>query len=324
MSNDEYGYGAGAGYSTGQNANVSFGGSQDSNAAGPLSVKDISTAEFMPEVIEASKQRPVLVDFWAPWCGPCTQLAPTLEKAIAATNGKVALVKMDIDKHPEIPGQLGVQSIPAVFAFVDGKPVDAFMGVKSEGEIREFIAKVAGQTDISVQIDEMLEEAAKLVEQGAIAHAGDIYGQILSTDPENLKAIAGVGKLYLKEENLDGVRGVLSNLDEKQLEDVEIASLCSALELAEQAEKLGDTSQFEASLEKNPDDHQARIDLAIALNARNQREAAADELLTIIKKAPGWSDDAAKSQLLQFFEAWGMSDEATVAARRKLSSVLFS
>jgi len=277
----------------------------------------------MSEVIEASKQRPVLVDFWAPWCGPCTQLAPALEKAVAATNGKVSLVKMDIDKHPEVPGQMGVQSIPAVFAFVDGKPADAFMGVKSEGEIREFIAKIAGPDDMTAQIDALLQQASDFTDQGAVAHAGDIYGQILTVDPENLKAI-GVGKLYLKEGNLDGVRGVLASLDDEQKKDADIASLLSALELAEQAEKLGDTSQFEAKLAQNPDDHQTRIELAIALNAKNKREEASDALLHIIQKAPGWDDDAAKKQLLQFFEAWGMTDENTVSARRKLSSILFS
>lgn len=328
MSNDEYGYGSGAGYSTGAGANVSFGNSQNatqtSGAVGPSAVKDISTAEFMTEVIEASKQRPVLVDFWAPWCGPCTQLAPALEKAVAATNGKVALVKMDIDKNPEIPGQLGVQSIPAVFAFVDGKPVDAFMGVKPEGEIRDFIAKVAGPDDMSTQIEAALEQAAQLEEEGAVAEAGNIYAQVLSADPENLKAYAGIGKLYLKDGNLEAARGVITNLDEKQKEDAEIASLISALELAEQAEKLGDTSEFEASLAENPNDHQARVDFAIALNAGGDRERAADELLHIIKNAPGWNEDTAKTQLLQFFEAWGMTDEATVSARRKLSSILFS
>lgn len=202
MSNDEYGYGSGSGYSTGAGANVSFGSSQTPNApAGNSSeaVKDISTAEFMTEVIEASKSRPILVDFWAPWCGPCTQLAPALEKAVMATNGKVGLVKMDIDKNPEVPGQLGVQSIPAVFAFVDGRPVDAFMGVKPEGEIREFIAKIAGPPDMSAQIDAMLEQAGQFADEGAVAEAGNIYAQILSADPENLKAIAGIGKLYLND-----------------------------------------------------------------------------------------------------------------------------
>jgi len=278
MNNDEYDYGSGASYSTGGGTNVSFGATPNTNQpAGDSTapIKDISTAEFMTEVIEASKQRPILVDFWAPWCGPCTQLAPALERAVAATNGKVALVKMDIDKNPEVPGQLGVQSIPAVFAFVDGKPVDAFMGVKPEGEIRDFITKVAGPDDMSTQIDAILEQAAQLAEEGAIAEAGNLYAQVLSADPDNLKAYSGIGKIYLKDGNLEAARGILTNLDDKQMEDADIASLLSALELAEQAEKLGDTSEFEAKLAENPNDHQARMDFAIALNAGGDLERAA-------------------------------------------------
>jgi len=323
MSNDEYGFGSGTGYSTGQNTNVSFG-SNDSPKAKPAGIKDISTAEFTTEVIQGSMQGPVLVDFWAPWCGPCKQLAPALEAAVAATNGKVRLVKMDIDKHPEVAGQMGIQSIPAVVAFIDGKPADAFMGAKTEGEIREFIAKIAGPSNEEANTDLLLEEAEKLLAQGETAEAGRIYGHILSLDPMNLKAIAGVGQLYLQENNLDGVRDVIGHLDKDQLNAPEITSLKTALELAEQAESLGDTSELEAKVDASPDDHQQRLDLAIALNAANRREEAADQLLEIMKRKPGWNDDAARVQLLQFFEAWGMTDETTIAARRKLSSMLFS
>ena len=323
MSNDEYGFGSGTGYTTGQNTNVSFGGNDAPNTK-PAAVKDISTAEFSAEVIQGSMQGPVLVDFWAPWCGPCKQLAPALEAAVAATNGKVRLVKMDIDKHPEVAGQMGIQSIPAVVAFVDGKPADAFMGAKTEGEIREFIGKIAGPSSDEANIDQLLEEADSLLEQGATAEAGRIYGHILSTDPMNLKAIAGVGQLYLQENNLDGVRDVIGHLDEDQLKSPEITSLKTALELAEQAEALGDTSELETKVDASPDDHQQRLDLAITLNAANKREEAADHLLEIMKRKPGWNDDAARVQLLQFFEAWGMTDETTIAARRKLSSMLFS
>jgi len=332
MSNDEYGYGAGSGYSTGQNANVSFGGSTQPTphapqpvrqGGSPAPIKDITTAEFMTEVVQASSQTPVLVDFWAPWCGPCKQLTPALEAAVNATNGKVRLVKMNIDEHPEVAGQMGVQSIPAVFAFVDGKPADGFMGAKTEGEIREFIAKIAGDDGPS-PIELMLEKAAELVEQGAVSDAGAIYGQILTADPENLPARAGVGRLYLDEQNLDGVRGILSGLDESQLAHQEIAALVTALDLAEQAEKLGDTSELENAVAAKPDDYATRLDLAIALSASNKREEAADHLLEIIKRKPDWNDGAARAQLLQFFEAWGMTDESTVSARRKLSSLLFS
>ncbi len=325
MSNDEYGFGAGGGYTTNQNTNVSFGEKSPSSTNTDHGVQDISTAEFSKEVIQQSMQVPVLVDFWAPWCGPCKQLAPALEKAVAATNGKVRLVKMDIDKHPEVAGQMGIQSIPAVVAFVGGKPADAFMGAKTEAEIRDFISKVAGPSDDNDEMETLLADAKKLAEQGDIQDAGRIYSHILTADPTNVQAIAGVGHLYLGEDNLEGARGVMANLDEEQLSSPEIVSLKSAIELAEQAEALGNTSSdLQAKVDANPQDHQLRLDLAIALNAANKREEAADQLLEIISRQPGWNDDAARKQLLQFFEAWGMTDETTISSRRKLSSLLFS
>lgn len=325
MSNDEYGFGA-SGYTTGQPANVSFGDKQSSElSAHNVAIKDISTAEFATEVIQGSMQVPVLVDFWAPWCGPCKQLAPALEKAVSNTNGKVRLVKMDIDKHPEIAGQMGIQSIPAVIAFVEGKPADAFMGAKNETEIRDFIEKIAGPSDEGAQMDALLEDAEKLVKQGDIAGAGHVYGQILTVDPNNLKAILGVGNLYLQEYNIEGAKNLMAHLDEEQLKAPEIISLQTALELAEEAQALGETSnELKAKVEAKPNDHQQRLELAIALNAANKREEAADHLLEIMKRKPGWDDDAARVQLLQFFEAWGMADENTISARRKLSSLLFS
>jgi len=323
MSNDDFGFAG-----SGQNANVSFGNSQETSASGSPQatepVKDISTEEFVPEVIQASQERPVLVDFWAPWCGPCKQLAPALEAAVAATRGKVKLVKMDIDKHPQIPGQMGVQSIPAVVAFVDGRPADMFMGVKPEGEIREFITKIAGPSDEDSQIDLLLEQAAVFEEQGAIGEAGHLYGQILSADPKNIRALSAVGHLYLGEGNMEGAKGLLAGLGEEELKAPEIVSLISAIDLAEQAASLGDHAELMAQVEADPNDHQARMDLAVALNAAGQREEAADALLEILQRMPGWNEDAAKTQLLQFFEAWGLTDEITVSARRRLSSLLFS
>ncbi len=325
MSNDEYGFGGGSGYTTNQSANVSFGENKTPSTKSETPIKDISTAEFSSQVIQASMQGPVLVDFWAPWCEPCKQLAPALEKAVADTKGKVRLVKMDIDKHPEVAGQMGIQSIPAVVAFVDGKPADAFMGAKTESEIREFIGKIAGPLDDGDQMETLLEDAKKLAEQGNIQEAGRIYGHILTAEPTNLQAIAGVGHLYLSEGNLDGARGVMANLDDEQLASSEITSLKSALDLAEQAEALGKTSSdLQSKLDAKPNDPQLKLDLAIALNAAHQKEEAADHLLEIMKQKPGWNDDAARVQLLQFFDAWGMSDEITISARRKLSSLLFS
>lgn len=318
MSNDQFGAGNG-GYS----ANVTFGDGA-SPAASELPSKDISTAEFMQEVIEESQNRPVLVDFWAPWCGPCKQLAPALESAVASTRGAVKLVKMDIDKNPEIPGQMGIQSIPAVVAFVNGRPADMFMGVQSEAEIRAFITKVAGPTEEENQIEAALEQADLMVEQGAIGEASQIYGQILSIEPKNVKAVAGLGHLYLRDDNIEGAKGVLAHLGEDEKQSPELVSLLSAIELAEQAAGLGDHVDLLNKVESNPEDHQARLELAIALNASGKREDAADALLEIIRRKPGWNDDAAKAQLLQFFEAWGLTDEITVSARRRLSSLLFS
>ncbi|MEM7215926.1 MAG: thioredoxin [Pseudomonadota bacterium] len=322
MSNNEYGFGNG--YTQDGNTTVTLGGEQATPSSPAMAVKDITTQEFMTEVIEASAQIPVLVDFWATWCGPCKQLAPALEKAVAATRGKVKLVKMDVDKHPEVPGQMGIQSLPTVVAFVNGRPADMFMGVKSEGDIRDFITKVAGPDEQQNQIELMLEKAEELAEQGALGEAGSIYGQILTVEPQNLKALSAIGHLYLNDKNVDGARGIIASLDEKLKESPEVASLISAIELAKQAEELGDHLQLKSDVEANPNDHQKRLELAIAMNAAGMREEAADHLLEIIKRNPGWNEDAARGQLLQFFEAWGMTDEVTVSSRRKLSSLLFS
>lgn len=322
MSNDEYGYGTG--YTTSQNATVSFGNDATPSAQ-PQAVKDISTAQFSAEVIQGSMQVPVLVDFWAPWCEPCKQLAPALESAVTATNGKIRLVKMNIDKYPEVAGQMGIQSIPAVVAFVDGKPADAFMGVKTEGEIRDFIVKIAGASDDNAQIETMLEGADKLNTEGDVEGAVQLYANILSVEPDNIKAIAGMGHLYLAKGNPEEAQSLLASLNGAKLTSPEIVSLKSAIDLAEQAEALGNTADdLQAKLNADPNDPQLRLDLAIALNAANKRQEAADHLLEIMKVKPGWNEDAARVQLLQFFEAWGMTDEVTISARRKLSSLLFS
>ncbi|WP_083649578.1 thioredoxin [Salaquimonas pukyongi] len=290
--------------------------------AEPAPVKDISTAEFMTEVIEGSKTSPVLVDFWAPWCGPCKQLGPALEAAVAKAGGKVRLVKMNIDEHPEVAGQMGIQSIPAVVAFVSGQPKDAFMGVRTEQEIAKFIEKLAGPSGPS-KLEEALETASGLAEQGQTEEAAGIYGAILQQQPDNADALAGYGNLLVKDGKIDEAKSVLQMAGSVSGHQG-LEALGAAIELAEQADSIGDFGELEARLAADPGDHQARFDLAIALNGAGKREEAAGHLLEIISRDREWQDDGARSQLLKFFESWGPADPATLAARRKLSSLLFS
>lgn len=296
----------------------------DRAAAGaPEPVKDVTTAQFMSEVIEESKRRPVVVDFWAPWCGPCKQLAPALEKSVREMRGAVKLVKMNIDDHPQIAGQMGIQSIPAVVAFVGGQPKDAFMGVRPEGEIKRFLEKLAGPAGPS-EIDMALEEAEKLAAEGAASQAASLFAAILQREPDNVAALAGLGALYLEMGEIEQARGMLSAIPAASASDPKAVSLRAAIELAEQAARLGDPAELARRIEADPADFDARFDLALIHNARGDRAAAGNELLEIIGRDRTWRDDGARAQLLQFFEAWGPTDPATLAARRRLSSLLFS
>jgi putative thioredoxin len=299
------------------------GMAQAATSQADMAVKDISTAQFVGEVIEASHSQPVLIDFWAPWCGPCKQLAPALEKAVAATRGKVKLVKMNIDENPQIPGQMGIQSIPAVVAFVDGRPKDAFMGALPEGEITKFIEKLIGPQAPS-PIEVALQEAEARAKQGAASEAANLYAGILQQEPGNAAALAGMGMLYLQANDLERAKAMLDSIAAENIENPKAVSLRAAIELAEQASKLGDISQLQSRIEANENDHQARFDLALVYNARGKREEAAEQLLEIVRRDRNWQDDGARNQLLQFFEAWGPADPASVAARRKLSALLFS
>ena len=283
-------------------------------------VKDTSTAQFGNDVIVESARQPVLVDFWAPWCQPCKQLAPILEKAVKAAAGKVKLVKMNIDDYPEIPTRLGVQSIPAVIAFQRGQPVDGFMGALPEREVRGFIERLAGP----IEEADPLAEAQTLVEAGDAEGAAELYAAVLSENPGNPAAAGGLAKLLIGAGDLDNARKVLGSVAEGASQDKAILGAKAALELAEQATGLGNSGELLARLATHPEDHQARFDLALLLNAQNQRAEAAAELLEIIKRDRTWNEDGARKQLLQFFEAWGFTDPASVAARKKLSSLLFS
>jgi putative thioredoxin len=298
----------------------------DAAPAGEL-VKDTTTQGFRQDVIAESMNQPVLVDFWAPWCGPCKQLTPVIEKAVRDARGKVKLVKMNIDEHPAIAGQLGIQSIPAVIAFQRGQPVDGFMGAQPESQIKAFIDRIAGPAGPS-PVEEVLAAAAEAAEQGDAAGASQLYAEVLAAEPENLPAIAGLARLHLDAGDLEGAKGFLAMVPEAKAndktQDKAIAAIRAAIELAEQAASLGDTAGLEARIAADPNDHEARFDLAIALNAGGRRGEAVDQLIAIIKADRAWNDQAARKQLLQFFEAWGPMDEQSVAGRRKLSTVLFS
>ena len=287
-------------------------------------VKDVTAANFKAEVLTESMRRPVLVDFWAPWCGPCKALGPVLERAVRDAGGKVKLVKMNIDEHPQIASQLGVQSIPAVVAFDKGQPLDAFMGALPEGQVRGFIERLVGP--LSAGVDELLTEAATAAEAGKSEEAAALFSQILAEDETHPKALAGLAKLHVEAGEIDKAKAVLSMATPPAAgkdPDPTLAAAWAAVHVAEQGAAVGDVAGLEKAVEANPSDHQKRFDLAIALNAGGQREAAADRLLEIVKRERNWNEDAARKQLLQFFEAWGLMDPATVTARRKLSGMIF-
>jgi putative thioredoxin len=316
--------GTGGQYST----KVSYGSAEPARtngpAAAPLVVKDVTTASFTVDVIEESRKLPVLVDFWAPWCGPCKQLQPALEKVVAAAGGAVRLVKMNIDEHPAIAGQLGIQSIPAVIAFRNGQPVDGFMGAIPESQIRDFIKKLIGKNGGQPEVAEALAAAKQTRETGDTQGAADLYDAVLQEQPDNVDAIAGLADLLFEAGDKAGAEEVLARAPADKREVAAIAAVTTKFKLAAQAASLGDPAALERRLAENPKDHQARFDLAMIQNAQGRREEAADNLLTIVKTDRSWNDDGARAQLLKLFEAWGMTDEATLSARRRLSSLLFS
>ena len=299
-------------------------GTGSGGGAPASAVKDVTTASFGQDVIAASARQPVLVDFWAPWCGPCKQLAPMLEKAVADSAGKVKLVKMNIDDHPQIAGQLGIQSIPAVIAFDKGQPVDGFMGALPDGQVRGFIERLVGP--LTSGADELVAQAQAAAAKGDSAGAAALYSQVLTEDEGNVKAIAGLARLHVDHGDLAQAKAVLSLAPAPAPgKDVDpaISAVTAAIDAAERAAAVGEIAPLEQALAANPDDHQARFDLALALNGRGERDAAADRLLEIIKRDRKWNDDAARKQLVRFFEAWGLMDPAAVTARRKLSSLIF-
>jgi len=291
--------------------------------AGASPIKDTTTQGFMKDVIEESKQQPVLVDFWAPWCGPCKQLTPVLEKAVKSAKGKVKLVKMNIDEHPAIPGQMGIQSIPAVIAFSNGQPVDGFMGALPESQVVAFLERIT-KGKIGAEEMDLLKAADEALVGGNPAAAAEIYAQILSEDAGNVHALAGLARCYVETGALEQAKQTLALVPEAKRNEAPVAAARAALEIAEQAKSLGPFAELEEKVLANPLDHQARFDLASALNAKGKREEALQQLLEIVRRDRQWNEDGARKQLVQFFEAWGPADPATVEGRKRLSSILFS
>ena len=262
----------------------------------PDLIKETTTQTFVKDVIEESKRQPVLIDFWAPWCGPCRQLTPIIEKAVRAAKGKVKLVKMNIDEHPQIPGQMGIQSIPAVIAFIDGKPADGFMGAVPESQVTAFIDKLTqgmaapGEPDIA----EILGEADAVLAEGDAPAAAQIYAEVLALDSTNIAALAGLAKCYVTSGAIEQARQTIAMVPESRSNDAAVKAVQAAIDLAEQAQAVGPVAELEQKVAANPLDHQARFDLATALNAQGNRGEATNQLLEIVKRDRKWNEDGAR------------------------------
>ncbi len=296
--------------------------------AGAVPIIESSTEGFMTDVIDASNDLPVIVDFWAPWCGPCKQLTPALEKLVTAARGAVKLVKINVDENPELQMQLRIQSIPMVFAFFGGQPVDAFQGALPESQLKSWIDRLVqdhGGGAPASPVDEALEAAEAATAAGDFGSAAALFTQVIGAEPTRTAAIAGLAKCHIQLGALDDARQLLDGVDEEAAKTADIAAARSALELAEgAAHATGERGTLEARLAADENDHQARYDLALADYGAGNADAAIEALLTIVRRSRAWNDEAARKQLLKIFEALGPTHELTVDGRRQLSSILFS
>lgn len=286
-------------------------------------VKDGTTAGFGKDVIEASRQALVLVDFWAAWCGPCKQLTPILEKVVRSYGGKVRLVKINTDEHPAIAGQLRIQSLPTVYAFRDGRPLDGFMGALPESGVRQFIDRLLGE-DAEADLASLVEAAEAALEGGDLQSAAEAFAAVLQEDQQNAQALAGLARCYLKSGDAGRAEQTLALVPPDKQMSAPVQSARAALELAKLAGKSDNRAELEKRLAANPADHEARFDLAVALAARGKKEEALEHLLDLVRRDRNWNDQAARKQLVQLFDAWGPKDARTIEGRRRLSSILFS
>ena len=283
-------------------------------------IKDVTTANFMTDVIQASTDTPIIVDFWAPSSAACAQLTSQLESLVQAAKGAVKLAKVNLQENPELAGQLQVQAVPTIYAFQNGRPVDGFAGAMPEADLKKFVQKLTGNNEA---VAEQLELANAHLTKGEAQAAVDIFALILRDDPQNPDALGGLIKCYIEVGDIDTAKETLEMLDDELLQQAPIQSAKTALELAEKTDQAGDVSELIAALETNPEDHQQRFDLALALAAKNDREGVVEQLITIMRKNVNWNEGAARTQLLEFFEAWGPTDENTISGRKQLASLLF-
>jgi putative thioredoxin len=298
-------------------------GAPQPGAAGGDTVKDATIATFAKDVLEASRTVPVLVDFWAPWCEPCKQLTPILEKVVKSFNGKVRLVKVNIDQNQTLASQLRIQSIPTVYAFRDGRPLDGFQGGQPESAVRAFVERLLGE-EAALDAAAALVAADEALEAGDLQGAAEIYAVVLQEDRQNPAALAGLARCYLKSGDVARAEQTLELVPPDKRETGPVGSVRAALELAKMADQAGDSAKLKAKVEAEPANHQARLDYAVALAAGGKKSEATEQLLESFRRDRKWSDEAARKQLVKLFDAWGPKDPATLEGRRKLSSLMFS